>query len=454
MNKKPLIDWLLSPWTVLFSVILGAYLGIYQKGMVPFIAPVGEWYLSLLKMCILPILLSAIAGSLGRLMRSEVKGQYLTKMLFIFISAMLVTSIFGTSAGWIGGPGRNLDPEVRSTLGSIIQKSSHQPDLEINFSEPFKESARVSPLKKFFSDLIPSNIFRALSFDDKLKVLFFSIIAGLAIGFIERKEANVFFSLLGAIYQAFSKVVGWLMYLLPFGLCGLIANQLSQVGLGILLAMTKFVFIIVVCFIVLFLICSIVIKLRSGQSYRKTLTSLKEPFIIALATGNSLAAIPSTLAQMHNDLGYEKRIIDLVVPLGVTVCRFGPIFYFGFASLFVVQLYQVDFSIQQFLLVVLGSVLAGMATAGATGIISLAMLALVLETLGLPLDAVLVLLIVVDPLTAPLRSATNVLLACAATSWIVAPQRDVNLYTGKNDRRTTQEKKEALRRAQEKAATT
>ncbi len=163
---------------------------------------------------------------------------------------------------------------------------------------------------------------------------------------------------------------------------------------------------------------------------------MKEPFIIALATGNSLAALPSILSRMNKDLGYEKRVIDLLIPLGVTVCRFGPIIYFGFAGLFVIQLYQIDYSIQELVIVVVGSVLAGMATAGASGILSLTMLALILEILGLPLDAVLVLLIVVDPLTAPLRSAANVSVACAATSCVTSPQQDINLYTGQNDRRS------------------
>ena len=436
INKlKQYADTLLSPWVVLSAVFIGAYLGIYQKELVPIIAPVGGWYLSLLQMCILPILLSAIAGSLGRLMRSEVSNRYLKKMLLVFICAMFGTSLLGTAVGLIGGPGRSLNTENRATLGTIIQESSNQPDLVINFSEPFEQSDSVSPLRKFFNDLIPSNIFKALSFDDKLKVLFFSIITGLAIGFIKKKEAEVFFSMLEAIYQAFAKVVCWLMYLLPFGLCGLIADQLSKVGPGILLAMTKFVLIVFVSFLLLFILCAIAIKIRTRKTVLGVMLSLKEPFIISLATGNSLAAIPSMLSHMHTELGFEKRIIDLVCPLGVTVCRFGPIFYFGFTSLFVVQLYQVDFSLQQFVIVIIGSTFAGMATAGATGILSLTMLALVLESLGLPLEAVLVLLIVVDPITAPLRSVTNILVTAAATAWVTAPQRDINLYIGKNDRR-------------------
>ncbi len=434
-NAKQGFEWLLSPWVVLVGVFFGAFIGIYQKNLVPYFEPIGDWYLSLLQMCILPILLSAIASSLGRLMRSEVRYLYLKKMLVVFGTAVILTSLLGTVVGLVGGPGRSLNTENRSTLGTIIQESSSRPDLVINFSEPFNHSNSVSPIKKFFTDLIPSNIFKALSFDDKLKVLFFSIITGLAIGHIKKNEAEVFFSVLDAVYQAFAKVVSWLMYLLPFGLCGLIAAQLSKVGPEILLAMTKFVLIILFSFLIIFLFCGFIIRLRGRKSLIETTVALKEPVIIALATGNSLAAIPSLLSRMHNELGFEKRIIDLVCPLGVTVCRFGPVFYFGFASLFVVQLYQATFSFQQFIIVVMGSALAGMATAGATGILSLTMLALVLESLGLPLDAVLVLLIVVDPITAPLRSVANILITAAATSWVTAPQRDINLYIGKNDRR-------------------
>ncbi len=430
------LNFLLSPWAVLCSAVAGAYIGIFYKSIVPYVAPYGQMYLSVLKMCILPVLVAAIASSMGRLRRSEVGGQYLRRMIVIFIVTMLVTSIVGVFIGVIGKPGKALSDKALSSLGTIVQTSRDQPDLEMNFYEKYiPPSGEKSIITGFFTNMIPSNIFHALSSGAKLQVLFFAILAGIAIGFIKRNSAEYMFSLLDAIYQTFSKVIHWLMYVLPFGLFCLTATQLSNVGFPVLTAMVKFVVVSFICFLMVFILCSLILWFRTGGSLFGVLSALKEPILIALATNNSLAAIPSTLNKMHEELKFEKRTIGLFIPLGITVCRFGPILYFSIATLFVVQLYQIDLDFSGLFIVTIGSVLAGMASAGSSGILSLAMLGLVLGPLGLPFDAVLVLFIAVDPVSGPLRSLTNVYVACCATAIIVPAKPDIKMYEGENERR-------------------
>ncbi|MEW5721647.1 MAG: cation:dicarboxylase symporter family transporter, partial [Thermodesulfobacteriota bacterium] len=395
----------------------------------PIVAPYGQMYLSILEMCILPILIAAIISSLGRLMKSEAASKYLARMSFIFIVAMLITSVIGLASGLVGRPGQDLGDKALKTLGSIVQKSDTQPDLEINFSQPWVAKAEEPPLRKFLTSLIPANIFNALSTGANLKVLFFSILCGLAVGFIPQDRAEVLFGFLDAVYSTFSRVVSWLMYALPFGLCGLIADQLSQVGMEILLAMTKFMIVAYAAFLAIFLLSAVVMWYRVRGNFFRSITALKEPIIISVATNNSLAAIPSTLKAMNEILGFEKRTIDLLAPVGITVCRFGPVLYFAVAAMFITQLYQGDMTLQKYLVVLIGAAMAGMATAGASGVVALAMMGLVLDPLGLPLDAVLVLLIVVDPLTAPFRSLTNVYTACAATA-VIVKKEDEHIFNG------------------------
>ncbi len=75
--------FLLSPWSVLVGVLLGLYIGIYNKALIPYIAPFGTLYLNILKMCILPILITAISTSLGKFMKSNVSVSYIKKMALI-----------------------------------------------------------------------------------------------------------------------------------------------------------------------------------------------------------------------------------------------------------------------------------------------------------------------------------------------------------------------------------
>ena len=129
--------------------------------------------------------------------------------------------------------------------------------------------------------------------------------------------------------------------------------------------------------------------------------------------------IRDSLNTMQKELGYDKENVDLLVPLTFSLCRIGPTVYFALATIFVAQLYEVDLGVSELLIVVLGSVLAGVATAGSSGIALLSMLAIVLAPLGLPFEAVIILFIVIDPIVAPFRVFTIVVSACAVTAMIM-----------------------------------
>ena len=440
ISKKPtpryFFDFLLSPWSILAGAACGIYLGLWYKEVVPTVSPLGYAYLNILKMCVLPILVTSISASLGYLMRSQVSGSYLRRMTILFITTMLLISMVGVGSGTLGKPGANLDKQHRTALGSIIQESTTRSDLEISLSATESAPAKTVSLGSFFLEMIPENIFNALSTGANMKVLFFAIVFGLAAGSVEHNSIDILFGLLDSVHHAFEMLIRWLMYVLPFGLCGLMAQQSADLGPNILLTMTRFVIVSLTTFIAIFVVSGLIIRWRSRQSLTTLLHTLNNPAIISFATGNSLAAIPATIKAMGNDgLRFEKRTVGLLIPLGVTLCRFGPILYFGIAGLFVSQFYHVTLSPMDMVIVAIGATLAGMASAGASGIATLAMLSLVLDPLGLPLDAVLVLFVVVDPVIAPFRSLTNILVACAVTALVAVPGLDPNLYAGKNDRR-------------------
>ena len=406
-----------SVWAILLGACAGAYIGLFKQEYVGYVEPFGKMYLDILKMCILPILVSAISLSIGRLVNNHGDAKYLKKMIFVFFVSALLASIIGMIAGVIGQPGKNLDNDSMSALGSIIQNSG-DPDLEVSLFDSYEGSESNSLLQNFFYNMVPDNIFNALSSGNNLKVLFFALLFGVALGTLKKNISDNILSMLEGVYATFARIVQWLMYLLPFGLCGLVALNLSLVGYSVLVAMMKFVPIAIATFAVLFIISALVMWSRTG-SFLKPLQALKEPMLIALGTSNGLACLPVSLTAMHKSLGYEKQIVDLLIPLTFTLCRIGPTIYFALATMFVVQLYHIELGIEGLAMVVLGSILAGMATAGSSGIALLTMLGLVLEPLGLPLDAVIILFIVIDPIIAPFRVLAIVHTACAITTVIL-----------------------------------
>ncbi len=410
-----------SSWTVLIAVSIGIYIGLYQHQYVDYVAPIGHIYLDILKMCILPILITAISVSIARLMQAEGESSYIKRMLMVFMFSVLASSVLGAAIGVITQPGSSFDNGTLATLGSIVRDSG-APDLEISAYEPFVAKEKASFTKTFIANLIPENIFSALTTGSNLKVLFFAILFGTAIGSLSKSSSQTLISSLDSIYQAFSTMVKWLMLFLPFGLLGLIAHDVSQVGLAVLIAMIQFVPIALMGFLLLFIVSSLIMWQRTG-SFTLPFLALQETAIMALGTGNALACLPSAIMAMQEKMGYEKKSVNLLVPLTFTICRTGPTLYFALATLFVAQLYKVDLGVSGFITVVIGSIFAGLATAGASGVILLSMLSLVLAPLNLPVEAVLVLFIVIDPIIGPFRVLAIVHTSCAIITLILPKQK-------------------------------
>ena len=415
------LEWLRSPWCILVSVVLGIYIGTSYKPLAEALTPIGNLYLGLLKMCVLPILLSAISNSIGRLMQSHDAKQYVQRILVVFPAAMVAVSGLAVAIAVITGPGRNLSTATLESLGGLVNQSSI--DLEVSLSGPLPVEEVGPNVASFLVSMVPDNIFSALSEGQTLRVLIFAIVFGVSLGLIKTSKTEALFDILDSIYQAFNQVIHWLTYLLPLGLCSLLATQLSKIGLDVLFSMVNFVVVAMALFVAVYIAGTGVICWRSKQSVWKVLRALKDPTILALATTSSLACLPAAIASLHEDLHFDRQTTDLVTPLSITVCRFGSIIYFAAATMFVMQLYQKPLDFGTLLVIVVGSVLAGMATSGVTGILTLTMLGLVLDPLKLPLDAVLVLFVAIDPIINPFRTLSIVHTGMATTAVIA------NLHT-------------------------
>lgn len=415
--RRVSIEWLRSPWAILISGGLGVFLGTAQPQVAVWIAPFGTLYLGLLKMCVLPILLAAITNSLGRLMQSHDARQYVQRIMVVFPLSLLGVSAIAAAIAALAGPGRNLTTETLQTLGVLVNQSGV--DLEMALSGPLPE-ASGGDVSTLVNSMVPDNIFAALSEGQTLKVLLFAMIFGVSLGLVKASTTAALFDTLDSLYQAFNKVIHGLTYLLPFGLCSLLAYQLSQVGVEVLLSMVDFVVVAIATFALIYLISTLVIWRRSGIGLWPTLLALKDPTILSLATSSSLACLPAAITSLSDHLKFNPQTTNLVTPLAITLCRFGSVVYFALATLFVMQLYQRDLSLAALGIVIVGAILAGMATSGVTGILTLTMLGLVLDPLKLPLEAVLVLFIAIDPLMDPFRTLGIVHTGMAATALVAS----------------------------------
>ena len=425
----PSVSWLRSPWAILVSVALAIYMGTAHQETAALLAPLGDFYLGLLKMCVLPILLAAITTSIGRLMRSSDAAKYIKRILVVFPLGLIVASGLTVLLAVITGPGRNLSPKTLESLGVLVNDSGI--DLEMALTGPLPEAANRG-IGTFLISLVPDNIFSALSQGETLKVLIFSIIVGISLGLIRDPVTEPCFDILEAIYRTFNQLIDWLTVVLPLGLFSLLAYQLSQQGVDVMLSMINFVVAALIIFFSIYVISTLIVWQQSKMSLLKVLAALREPTILALATSSSLACLPSAIAQLSEALKFNRQTINLVTPLSITICRFGSVIYFALGSVFVMQLYDKPIGPGSILVVIIGSIFAGMATAGVTGILTLTMLGIVLEPLQLPLEAVLVLFVAIDPIMDPFRTLGIVHTGIAATSVIADKSTGNTLITDLN----------------------
>jgi proton glutamate symport protein len=415
-----------NPWTILLSIALGVVFGLWAKDAALLLAPLGEMYLFLIQMCVMPILVTAVVSSLANIIKNKEAKKYLGKTLLVFAATLVFLSLAGAVTGVLGQPGNGLDGATKKTLGQIINKDGQQGVLEMTLKAADNEAPAPRPsVLELLKTIVPSNIFNALGLGQALEVVFFSIIFGIVLGFIRDQNSRLIIHFSQSLLEAFQKLISWALYGLPFGLIFLISSQVAQVGVEIFVAMFKFVALFYLAGLIIFLLSTLVIWAMSGvKNPVRILQALLDPIIISFATRNSFAALPASIESLEKGLRFDPVVTNLVLSLGTTVCRFGNILYFALASYFVAQIYGVPLGLPEFLMIVIGSVLAGTATAGASGLLTLPMIGFVLSPLGLPVEAILVIFIAIDTFIDPMRTFIIVYVNVAATVLVAPKARD------------------------------
>lgn len=424
------LSFLLSPWAVISGMVIGIITGIYFSELVPYIEPIGEVYLSILMMCVLPILASAVVTSIGKLVNSDHQDKYIKKIITVFVFLLIAVSVFSVLIGLASQLFFEIDVETQRAIGEIAIDSNSEVGegrvvpgtvvreihSELNYSSNEDEFGLVD----FIINIVPENIFNALAQDQNLQVIFFFLIFGIMLKYISDEATKTILVFFDGIFRAFQKLIKLTMYFLPFGLAALVATQFSQMGFVVLLSLIQFILMIYLASIIIFAAVTLIIWKKSNKSYKKQIKSMGETLMICLGTRNSFAALPSAITALSEELEFDSDKVNLSVPLGVSICRFGNVMVFSIGAIFASQLYGYSLGIEEFAIVIIVSVLAGMATSGAPGIIARTMIGMVLTPLGIPSAAIVALLLAIDPVIDPLTTVINVYPNLGAAAFIAA----------------------------------
>ena len=405
---------LTSPWTILSSIVLAVIAGVYLPEDVQVFEPIGSVYISLLKVVVIPFLLATILVGVVTLLQREGSQSMIKKIVMGFVASMFIAATIGV--GSVLFTGTEMTDAKKVQLGALVNNKDTSSDMSITLKEPMPVLPKADAsavIQKF----IPDNIFKSLESGESLKIVIFCLIFGIALGNIKSTGQEILIDMLKSVQTASISIFKFLNYFLPIALFAMIGSQVGKVGVGIFGTMLDFIvqqsvggFIVVAASVAY-------IAFKSRKSIMDTIHGVQETFMIAVSSRSSLACIPYSQESLTK-LGFNKDAVELTVPLSFTVNRIGSIVYYAIATAFIANIYDMSLGASGLLVILFGSILAGLASAGTTGILTVATVAVVCDLLHLPSEAVLILFIAVDPLMDMIRTASHVIGNMAVTSFV------------------------------------
>jgi proton glutamate symport protein len=346
---------LTSPKMIIIGVVAGILVGYLWKPMGVTLSPYGVIYMSLLAMCILPMMTTAIISGLGHMLRSPAIRGGFKKMILIYGLGLLVPSLLGIGAAVIGRPGVGLTSKDLAALGQMVLSGQGQ-------AGPM--SGSPLSLLAFINSIIPHNIFAAFSNGQVISIVFISILFGLALGLIRSAKADEALQHVRVIYEAFELIFTWIIYLLPVGMFCLMAGLVASLSLTVLLALMRYIVVFCLAAVFLLILYHCLLWRLTGGPFLLPLQALKEPLFLGFVANNSFITIPVCLETLQKNLAVDQQVSELMVPFGIIANRHGVVFLFAYTTVFLMQLYGIRLNIDNLSVTSLAAAMTGMAAEG------------------------------------------------------------------------------------------
>ena len=390
------------PLTVIASIAVGVALGVHLPRVAQDIAVVGTLYMALLKVVVLPFVLATVLGGVVGLLRRDGASRLIGRIVIGFFLSMVLASAAGVAVATLTAP--DMTVERKASLGTLVTDEGSE--LRMNWAKG-DGPVVAAPQPPMVLRFIPDNVFAALDQGDSLKVVVFALIFGISLGSLKERGGTALQEVLRAIQLASIELFRFLNYFLPIALIAMIGSQVASMGLGVFAVMLDFVLQQIGVGALLVVMAAAVLWARSRNPVSEVIAAIRHPLIVALSSRSALVCVPFAQDALRL-LRFEAANVELMIPLSFTVNRIGSIMYYAVATVFIANLYGVALDPAALLVIVFGSILAGMASAGTTGVLTVATVAVVCDLLKMPSEAVIFLLVAVDPVMDMVRTACQV----------------------------------------------
>ena len=280
------------------------------------------------------------------------------------------------------------------------------------------------PLSEVFINMFPSNPINSMAEGNMLQIIVFAVLFGIAMAMTgdAGKRVGRFFEDINTIIM---KLVTIIMNLAPYGVFVLMAKLFATVGTDMLGSLAKYFFLVFFVLIGHALITyPTLLKLFTGLNPLILLRKMRDAALFAFSTSSSSATLPVTLETARYKLGVKPTVSSFTIPLGATINMDGTAIMQGVATVFIAQVYGVDLSTTDLLMVVLTATLASIGTAGVPGV-GLIMLAMVLQQVNLPVEGI-ALIIGIDRLLDMTRTVVNITGDCTVACIVANSEKELD----------------------------
>ncbi len=379
-------------YTLTYLIFAGFLLGILAGWLVgepilPVAEPMQELFLRLLKMAILPLVITSITSAVIQVGSRRGLGLISLRTIIYYLTTSLLAIFTGQILVNIFQPGKGADIGLEARPEGIGVVDQTFGELLLN--------------------IIPENPFEAMANGDVLPVIFFSLLFGFFVTRLKTDQRTFLGGFFKAAFEAMMKLTSFVIWTAPVGVFGIIAGIVAKTGFEAFSSLGKFFLVVLTglsihFFVTLPLLLKYIGKCRPVTHYRGMLPAL----MTAFSTCSTIVTLPLTMKAVTEVSGASKKAAGFVLPIGATINMDGTALYECVATIFIAQVYGFELGPAQQGIVVLTAVLASVGAASIP-MSGLVMMSVILKAVGLPLEGVAMIL-AVDRILDMFRTTVNV----------------------------------------------
>jgi len=387
---------------VVVALVLGVGLGLLLSPSVNIINEdaansIGNWlalpgmlFLKLVQMIMIPLIFSSIISGIVSKTGDQLKKLGLGVGIYFIITTIISIAI-GVGLALILKPGKYL-----SLASSLTSSEAVSPNNSTIFSD----------IPGAISELLPANPLASMVSGEMLSIVIFTIIIGVAIVQLSDSAKSPILKLLSAIQEICMTIVKWAMRLVPIAVFGLMAQLTLSVGIDSLKGIGFYVAVVLLGLLLLLVVYLLIVSILGKTNPFEFLKKIKDVQLLAFSTTSSAAVMPLSLKTAKEKLGIDPSISNFLIPIGATVNMDGTAVYQAISTLFIAQIYGIEMTLVNILLVMVTVVAASIGTPSIPGG-GVVILASVLQSVGIPTEGI-VIIIGVERILGMFRTAINV----------------------------------------------